>query len=208
MQGNTSIWFLAAFAAYTALLFLISWLTGRKAGTRSFFSADRKAPWPVVAYGMVGSSVTGVTFISVPGNVWVQDFFYLPMVLGFVVGYIVIAKLLLPLYYRMNLTSIYSYLDDRFGPRTRWTGTAVFMVSRLLGVAVRIFVVIVVLSAFMPRGVAGNLSPLPVFVIITAVFLTLLYLYTYKGGVKTIIWTDVLQTTLMLLAVGLTIHCI
>ena len=111
MQGNTSIWFLAAFAAYTALLFLISWLTGRKAGTRSFFSADRKAPWPVVAYGMVGSSVTGVTFISVPGNVWVQDFFYLPMVLGFVVGYIVIAKLLLPLYYRMNLTSIYSYLD-------------------------------------------------------------------------------------------------
>ena len=208
MQGNTSIWFLAAFAAYTALLFLISWLTGRKAGTRSFFSGDRKAPWPVVAYGMVGSSVTGVTFISVPGNVWVQDFFYLPMVLGFVVGYIVIAKLLLPLYYRMNLTSIYSYLDDRFGPRTRWTGTAVFMVSRLLGVAVRIFVVIVVLSAFMPRGVAGNLSPLPVFVLITAVFLTLLYLYTYKGGVKTIIWTDVLQTTLMLLAVGLTIHCI
>ena len=147
MQGNTSIWFLAAFTAYTALLFLISWLTGRKAGTRSFFSGDRKAPWPVVAYGMVGSSVTGVTFISVPGNVWVQDFFYLPMVLGFVVGYIVIAKLLLPLYFRMNLTSIYSYLGGRFGPRTRWTGTAVFMVSRLLGVAVRIFVVIVVLSA-------------------------------------------------------------
>ena len=89
------VWFLVAFAAYTALLFLISWITGRKAGSNSFFSGDKKAPWPVVAYGMIGASISGVTFISVPGNVWVQNFFYMPLVLGFVGGYIIIAKVLL-----------------------------------------------------------------------------------------------------------------
>ncbi|MBR3449894.1 MAG: sodium:solute symporter, partial [Bacteroidales bacterium] len=125
------VWFLAAFAAYTALLFLISWLTGRKAGTNSFFSGDRKAPWPVVAYGMIGASISGVTFISVPGNVWAQNFFYMPLVLGFVGGYIIIAKVLLPLYYKMNLTSIYTYLGERFGPKSHKTGTTVFMVSRV-----------------------------------------------------------------------------
>ena len=202
------IWFLVAFAAYTALLFLISWLTGRKAGSNSFFSGDRKAPWPVVAYGMIGASISGVTFISVPGNVWVQNFFYMPLVLGFVGGYIIIAKVLLPLYYKMKLTSIYTYLGERFGPRSHKTGTTVFMVSRVLGAAVRVFVVIVVFFAFMPRGMVERTSPLLVFTVITAVFLALLYLYTFKGGVKTIIWTDVLQTTFMLLAVGLTIYYI
>ena len=202
------VWFLAAFVAYTALLFFISWLTARKAGSNSFFSGDKKAPWPVVAYGMIGASISGVTFISVPGNVWVQNFFYMPLVLGFVGGYIVIAKILLPLYYRMNLTSIYTYLGERFGTRSHKTGTTVFMVSRLLGAAVRVFVVIVVFFAFMPKNFVDALSPIGVFTIITAVFLVLLYLYTYKGGVKTIIWTDVLQTTFMLLAVGLTIYYI
>ena len=202
------VWFLAAFAAYTALLFLISWLTGRKAGSNSFFSGDRKAPWPVVAYGMIGASISGVTFISVPGNVWVQNFFYMPLVLGFVGGYIIIAKVLLPLYYKMNLTSIYTYLGERFGPRSHKTGTTVFMVSRILGAAVRIFVVIVVFFAFMPKSLTAGMSPVLLFAVITAIFLVLLYLYTYKGGVKTIIWTDVLQTTFMLLAVGLTIYYI
>nr|MCR5710806.1 sodium:solute symporter [Bacteroidales bacterium] len=145
---------------------------------------------------------------SVPGNVWVQNFFYMPLVLGFVGGYIIIAKVLLPLYYRMNLTSIYTYLSERFGPRSHKTGTTVFMVSRILGAAVRIFVVIVVFFAFMPRSLAGSMSPVLLFTLITAVFLVLLYFYTYKGGVKTIIWTDVLQTTFMLLAVGLTIYYI
>ena len=201
-------WFLAAFAAYTALLFLISWLTGRKAGSRSFFSGDRKAPWPVVAYGMIGASISGVTFISVPGNVWVQNFFYMPLVLGFVGGYLIIAKVLLPLYYKMNLTSIYTYLGERFGPKSHKTGTTVFMVSRILGAAVRVFVVIVVFFAFIPRGMIDRTSPLAVFTLITVVFLVLLYFYTYRGGVKTIIWTDVLQTTFMLLAVGLTIYYI
>lgn len=202
------VWFLAAFAAYTALLFLISWITGRKSGSNSFFSGDKKAPWPVVAYGMIGASISGVTFISVPGNVWVQNFFYMPLVLGFVGGYVIIAKVLLPLYYRMNLTSIYTYLGERFGPLTHKTGSTVFMVSRILGAAVRIFVVIVVFFAFMPKHLTAGISPVLLFSLITAVFLALLYLYTYKGGVKTIIWTDVLQTTFMLLAVGLTIYYI
>lgn len=194
--------FIAAFAAYTLLLFVVSWLTTRgKAG--SFFSGDRKAPWPVVAYGMIGASVTGVTFISVPGNVWVQNFFYMPMVLGFVVGYVIIAQVLLPLYYRKNLTSIYSYLGERFGQNSYLTGTTAFMISRLLGAAVRIYVVAVVFMTFIPRGFVEAISPSGTFMLISTVFLALVYLYTYKGGVRTIIWTDVLQTTFMLLAVVL-----
>lgn len=199
------VWFLVAFAAYTALLFVISWITARKAGSNSFFSGDRKAPWPVVAYGMVGASISGVTFISVPGNVLAQNFYYMPLVLGFVGGYIIIAKVLLPLYYRMNLTSIYTYLGERFGNKSYKTGTVVFMISRILGAAVRIFVVVVVFFAFIPRGIVESSSPIFVFTIVTLIFLVLLYFYTYKGGVKTIIWTDVLQTTFMLLAVFLTI---
>lgn len=202
------IWFIVAFAAYTALLFWVSRLTARGSGSSSFFSGDRKAPWPVVAYGMIGASISGVTFISVPGNVWVQNFFYMPLVLGFVGGYIVIAKVLLPLYYKMGLTSIYGYLGERFGTASHRTGSVVFMVSRVLGAAVRIFVVIVVFFTFMPAGAVKALSAPGLFALITVVFLALLYLYTYRGGVKTIIWTDVLQTTFMLLAVGLTIFYI
>lgn len=205
MQHNFPfVWFLAAFALYTALLFVISHVTSRRAAGRAFFAGDRKAPWPVVAYGMVGASVSGVTFISVPGNVWAQNFYYLPLVLGFVGGYLLIAKVLLPLYYRMNLTSIYTWLGSRFGERSHLAGTVAFMVSRLLGAAVRIFVVMVVFHAFLPpewRSGSGVMA----FVLVTFTFLVLLYFYTYKGGVKTIIWTDVLQTTFMLLAVGLAI---
>lgn len=199
--------FLIAFAAYTALLFFISWMTARKAGSSSFFSGDKKAPWPIVAYGMVGASISGVTFISVPGNVLAQNFYYMPLVLGFVGGYIVIAKVLLPLYYKMNVTSIYSYLGERFGEKSHKTGTVVFMISRVLGAAVRIFVVVLVLFAFLPKGVFGG-SEIVAFAIVTFIFLLLLYFYTYRGGVKTIIWTDVLQTTFMLLAVLLTIFSI
>ena len=198
------VWFLAAFALYTALLFVISHLTSRRTAGGAFFAGDRKAPWPVVAYGMVGASISGVTFISTPGNVWAQNFYYLPLVLGFVGGYLVIAKVLLPLYYRMNLTSIYTSLGHRFGDHSHRAGTIAFMVSRLLGAAVRIFVVMVVFHAFLPREWTAD-GGLTAFALVTLVFLVLLYFYTYKGGVKTIIWTDVLQTTFMLLAVGLTI---
>jgi len=147
---------------------------------------------------MVGTSISGVTFISVPGNVLNQNFYYMPLVLGFVVGYLVIAKILIPLYYRMNLTSIYGYLESRFGFFTYKTGASVFMVSRILGAAVRIFVVVLVLHTFLPQ------DSVP-FWVVAFVFMFLIFLYTFKGGVKTIIWTDVLQTTFMLLAVGLTI---
>ncbi len=197
--------FLLAFVAYTLLLFVISWMTSRKLGSSSFFSGDKKAPWPIVAYGMVGASISGVTFISVPGNVWVQNFFYMPLVLGFVGGYLVIAKVLLPLYYRMNVTSIYSYLGERFGEKSHSTGTVVFMISRVLGAAVRVFVVVLVFFAFIPKGTLGGIPDILLFTLVTFVFLVLLYFYTYKGGVKTIIWTDVLQTTFMLLAVFFTI---
>lgn len=191
-------WLLTAFTLYTALLFFVSWLTTRKSDSGSYFSGNKKSPWYIVAYGMVGTSISGVTFISVPGNVLNQNFFYMPLVLGFVVGYIVIAQVLLPLYYKMNLTSIYTYLEKRFGFYSYKTGASVFMVSRVLGAAVRIFVVVLVLHTFLPQGKVP-------FWIVAFIFMFLIFLYTYKGGVKTIIWTDVLQTTFMLLAVFLTI---
>ncbi len=194
-------WLLTAFIAYTVLLFVVSWLSSRKSGSNSYFSGDKKAPWYIVAYGMVGTSISGVTFISVPGNVLNQNFYYMPLVLGFVVGYVVIAQVLLPLYYRMNLTSIYTYLEKRFGFMTYRTGAAVFMVSRILGAAVRIFVVVLVLHTFLPEGMVP-------FWVVALIFMLLIFLYTFKGGVKTIIWTDVLQTTFMLLAVFLTIYAI
>lgn len=191
-------WLLTAFTVYTALLFFISWLTTRKSDSGSYFSGNKKSPWFIVAYGMVGTSISGVTFISVPGNVLNQNFYYMPLVLGFVVGYVVIAQVLLPLYYKMNLTSIYTYLERRFGFFTYKTGASVFMVSRVLGAAVRIFVVVLVLHTFLPDGKVP-------FWVVAFVFMFFIFLYTYKGGVKTIIWTDVLQTTFMLLAVFLTI---
>ena len=191
-------WVLISFTLYTALLFFISWLTSRKADSGSYFLGNKKSPWYVIAYGMVGTSISGVTFISVPGNVLNQSFYYMPLVLGFIVGYVVIARVLIPLYYKMNLTSIYTYLEDRFGFFTYKTGASVFMVSRVLGAAVRIFVVVIVLHTFLPEGSVP-------FWVVAFVFIFLIFLYTFKGGVKTIIWTDVLQTTFMLLAVFLTI---
>ncbi len=194
-------WLLIAFTLYTALLFFVSWLTSRKADLGSYFLGNKKSPWYIVAYGMVGTSISGVTFISVPGNVLNQNFFYMPLVLGFLLGYLVIAKILIPLYYKMNLTSIYTYLEKRFGFYTYKTGASVFMVSRILGAAVRIFVVVLVLHTFLPEGSVP-------FWVVSFIFMFLIFLYTFRGGVKTIIWTDVLQTTFMLLAVFLTIFSI
>jgi Na+/proline symporter len=194
-------WLLTAFTLYTALLFFVSWLTSRKADSGSYFLGNKKSPWYIVAYGMVGTSISGVTFISVPGNVLNQNFYYMPLVLGFVLGYVLIAQVLIPLYYKMNLTSIYTYLEKRFGFFTYKTGASVFMVSRILGAAVRIFVVVLVLHTFLPEGSVP-------FWVVAFIFMFLIFLYTFKGGVKTIIWTDVLQTTFMLLAVFLTIFSI
>jgi len=185
---------LTVFIIYMVLLFTISWYTSRKADNSSYFQGNKRSPWFVVAYGMVGTTISGVTMISVPGNVINQSFYYMPMVMGFVVGYAIIALVLLPLYYRMNLTSIYSYLESRFGFFTYKTGASFFVLSRVLGVAVRIYLAVFVLHGFLPAGTAP-------FWVVALIFVLLIFLYTLKGGVKTIIWTDMLQTTLMILAV-------
>jgi Na+/proline symporter len=190
---------LGIFLAYTALLFFVTWLTSRKANNQSFFVGNRVSPWYVVAYGMIGASLSGVTFMSVPGCVGSDHFSYMMMVFGFVVGYIVIATILLPLYYKLNLTSIYSYLDKRFGFWTYKTGAGYFMLSRILGASLRMFIVVNVLQVFV-----FDVWHIP-FVVNVLLFIILIILYTLKGGVKTIVWTDTLQTTFMLLAVVLSI---
>ncbi|MGE5424010.1 MAG: sodium:solute symporter [Syntrophothermus sp.] len=182
------------FVVYTALLFYITWLTARRAGNRAFFIGNKASPWFVVAYGMIGASMSGVTFMSVPGYVGTTHFSYLMVVIGYLFGYYVIATILMPLYYRMNLTSIYSYLETRFGFWSYKSGAFYFILSRVLGASLRMFLVVNVLQIFVfdawhiPFGVT------------VLVFILLVLLYTYKGGIKTIIWTDTVQTTFMLLA--------
>ena len=168
----------------------------------------KTAPWPLVAYGMIGASISGVTFISVPGNVMAQNFFYIPLVLGFCLGYAVVAELLLPLYYRQNLTSIYGFIATRFGNASHKTAGVAFMISRLLGAAVRVFAAIVVLNAFVPAAIRETVPAWLVVAVISAVFMLCIFLYSYRGGVHALVWTDVIQTTFMLLAVGLAIYFI
>lgn len=167
-------------------------------------SKAKSAPWPIVAYGMIGASISGVTFISVPGNVMAQNFYYIPLVLGFCVGYAVVAELLLPLYYRQNLTSIYAFIQNRLGSHSHKTASAAFLLSRLLGAAVRVFAAIVVLNTYVP-ALVGNVNPLLSVAVISAVFMLCILLYCYRGGVHALVWTDVIQTTFMLLAVGISI---
>lgn len=190
---------LGIFLLYTVLLFAVTWFTSRKADNQSFFIGNKVSPWFVVAYGMIGASLSGVTFMSVPG--WVKDtqFSYMVVVLGYLFGYFVIATVLLPLYYRLKLTSIYSYLDQRFGFWTYKTGAGFFILSRTLGASLRMFLVINVLQIFVFD--AWNVP----FRINVLVFILLIILYTMKGGIRTIIWTDTLQTTFMLLAVILSV---
>lgn len=193
---------LICFLAYTALLFLIMWLTSRKANNDTFFRGNRKSPWFVVAYGMLGASLSGVTFMSVPGGVYYGDFTYMPMVFGYVIGYAVIALILLPLYYRLNLTSIYSYLDQRFGGASEKTGAIFFILSRLLGSALRMYLVVFVLYEFVFKywGIP--------FWVPAVIFIAIILLYTFRGGIKTVVWTDTLQTTFLLLAAIITVVAI
>lgn len=189
-------------AAYFLVLLVISYITGRKADNAAFFLGNRKSPWYVVSFGMIGASLSGVTFISVPGWVVDSQFSYMQMVFGYLLGYVVIANVLMPLYYRLNLTSIYTYLESRFGFFSYKTGAAFFLLSRLIGAAVRLFLVANVLqiTIFNEWNV-----PFIATVIITVL---LIWLYTNKGGIKTIIWTDSFQTLFMLLAVGLCVYFI
>ncbi|WP_162418138.1 sodium:solute symporter [Cyclobacterium roseum] len=186
---------LIVITSYFLLLFLISWLTSRKLTADTFYTGDRQSPWFLVAFGMIGASLSGVTFISVPGEVGSTHFYYFQLVLGYTAGYAVIAKVLLPLYYRLNLVSIYSYLERRFGFWSYKTGAFFFILSRTLGSSIRVFLVAGVLQLilFDRWGI-----PFWGSVLITV---SLIWLYTFRGGIKTVVWTDTLQTLFMLLAV-------
>ena len=197
-----SLLILSLIVVYFAGLLLVARFTARKADSATFFRANRQSPWYVVAFGMIGASLSGVTFISVPGWVGTTQFSYFQMVLGYLVGYLVIGTVLLPLYYRLNLTTIYSYLAQRFGPASYKTGAGFFLLSRVVGSAFRLFLVanVMQIGMFDAWGV-----PFWATVLVT---LVLIWLYTHRGGIATVIWTDTLQTACMLLAVGVSLYLI
>jgi Na+/proline symporter len=193
---------LLIFIAYTLLLFGVTFITARKANHQSFYIGNKVSPWYIVAYGMIGASLSGVTFMSVPGWVGETQFSYMMVAFGYFFGYVVIALILLPLYYRLKLTSIYGYLEQRFGFWSYKTGAGFFILSRVLGASLRMFLVINVLQIFVFD--AWNIP----FWVNVLIFITLIIIYTLKGGIRTIIWTDTLQTTFMLLAVVLSVYYI
>ncbi len=193
---------LSIFVAYTVILFVVTFITSRKANHQSFYIGNKVSPWYVVAYGMIGASLSGVTFMSVPGWVGETQFSYMVVAFGYFFGYVVIALVLLPLYYRLKLTSIYGYLEQRFGFWSYKTGAGFFILSRVLGASLRMFLVINVLQIFVFD--AWNIP----FWVNVLIFIALIIIYTLKGGIRTIIWTDTLQTTFMLLAVVLSVYYI
>ena len=197
-----SLLILSVFVIYTVLILFIAHVTSRKSTNETFFTGNRKSPWFVVAYGMIGASLSGVTFMSVPGDVYTGQFTYFGIVLGYIIGYAVIALILLPLYYKLNLTSIYSYLEMRFGKHSEKTGAAFFILSRLLGSALRMYLVVFVLYEFVFKAWG-----IP-FWVPAVIFIALILVYTFKGGIKTVVWTDTLQTTFLLLAAIITVVCI
>ena len=190
---------LLIFIIYFLVLLFISNLTSKKSNFTDFFNANRSSPWYLVAFGMIGTSLSGVTFISVPGEVGSSNFSYFQVVLGYLVGYYVIAKVLLPLYYKHNLISIYTYLEDRFGFYSYKAGAFFFLLSRTIGASFRLFLVAGVLQIAI-----FNQLGLPYFFSVLLTIL-LIWIYTFKGGIKTIVWTDALQTFFMLSAVVITI---
>ena len=186
-------------AAYFIVLLAIAFYTSRGAGNESFFIGKKSSNWFLVAYGMIGTSLSGITFMSVPGKVEGNHFFYLQIVIGYLIGYAVVAKVLMPLYYKMNVVSIYSYLQNRFGNVAYKTGASFFILSRTLGASLRIYLVLYVLQSFLLNEMHIN------FFVTAFVILLLILLYTFQGGVKTIVWTDTLQTTFMILSLVITI---
>ncbi len=186
---------LSVFVGYSLLLFVIAGITGRKSTNKTYFTGNRNSPWYIVAYGMIGASLSGVTFISIPGEVGASGFSYMVLVLGYLIGYAFIAQVLLPVYYNRNLTSIYTYLDQRFGKATYKTGAAFFLLSRSIGSSFRVFLVVNVLQVFV-----FDRWGIP-FTVNVALFIGLILIYTFRGGIRTIVWTDTLQTTFMIAAV-------
>jgi len=193
---------LTVIVIYFAVLFLISRITSRRATLDTYFTGNRQSPWYVVAFGMIGASLSGITFISVPGEVGNTNLYYFQLVLGYLVGYFVIANVLLPLYYRLKLVSIYAYLETRFGEVTHKTGSLFFLLSQSIGASLRLFVVAGVLHLALFQHFH---IPFMLTVVIT---ILLIWGYTNKAGIKTIVWTDLFQTTMMLLSVGVTIYIV
>lgn len=191
---------IAVVFAYFALLFAISRWTGHKATNETFYRADRRSPWYLVAFGMVGASISGITFVSVPGMVTGIGMTYLQTCMGFIVGYVVIAFVLLPLYYRLNLTTIYSYLGQRIGKRAYQTGASFFLLSKMTGAAVRFYIVCWILMEC--SGLKIN------FFLVVIAMTALIWLYTRQGGIKTIVWTDALQTACLFGALLLIIYMV
>ena len=187
-------------AGYFLLLIVVAHLTSRSATTDTFFTANRKSPWFVVAFGMIGTTISGVTFISVPGEVGNSASTYFEFVLGNLVGFWIVAFVLLPVYYKLNLISIYSYLEQRFGYYSYKSGSFFFLLSRTVGAAFRMYLVaeVLQLALFESLGIPFGIT------VLISIFL--IWVYTYRGGVKTIIWTDSLQTIFLLSAVLLTIY--
>src|SRR5215212_10040297 len=178
---------------YFVLLLVVAYYTSRNSNNDSFFIGNKNSNWMLVAFGMIGTSLSGVTFVSVPGTVSTAGFSYFQVVIGYLLGYVVIAFVLLPLYYRLNLTSIYNYLHHRFGIISYKTGALFFIISRTLGATARLFLVINVLQIFILKDLGIS------FGVTTFIILLMILLYTFEGGVKTIVFTDTLQTTFMLI---------
>ena len=200
--GLSPLVLLMTVVGYFGVLLMIARVTSTNADTQTFFNAKRQSPWYLVAFGMIGASLSGVTFVSVPGWVESNQFSYMQMVFGYLLGYLVIATVLMPMYYRMNLTSIYTYLEKRFGLVSYKTGSLFFLMSRLIQASFRLFLVALVLHNFVmkPYGIP--------FWVTVALTIILIWIYTYRGGIKTIVWTDTLQTACMLIAVVATIFTI
>lgn len=193
---------LACVGGYFAFLLLIAWFTSRNAGNAAYFLGNKASPWYAVAFGLIGDSLSGVTFISVPGKVAADQFSYLQIVFGYVLGYVVIAEILLPLYYRLNLISIYSYLAHRFGPRSQKIGALFFILSRTMGAAARLYLAANVFQTFV-----FDQWSIPFWFTVSAT-IALILIYTYRGGIKTLVWTDTFQSTFLLLGVVLSIAAI
>ena len=191
---------IAIILIYFAVLFVISRRTSHRATNASFYRADSRAPWPMVAFGMVGASISGITFVSVPGMVLTSQMTYLQTCMGFILGYLVVALLLLPLYYRLNLTSIYAYLGQRLGPRSHKTGSWFFLLSKMTGAAIKFYVVCIILQRFVfePVGVPFGAT--------VCGLVLLIWLYTRRGGLKTLVWTDTVQTLCLFTALLLIIY--
>jgi SSS family transporter len=201
----SSLLILSCILGYFGFLLIIAWITSRNSNSDSYFIGNKASPWYAVAFGMLGDSLSGVTYISVPGAVGSAGFSYMQLVLGYFFGYLIISHVLLPLYYRMNLLSIYTYLETRFGRITQKTGAFYFILSRVLGAAGRLFLAAGVIQYFVFDRIEGLHIP---FAVSVSVIIALMLLYTYKGGIKTLVWTDTFQSLFLILGVVLSIAAI